>query len=73
MALVCLEGTAYNASARSVVLRSIDDEGRSLGIALQDEVSNQLKLLASRAPVVSVESKGATKIASGKLQEDERK
>ena len=55
------------------MLRSIDDEGRSLGIALQDEVSNQLKLLASRAPVVSVESKGATKIASGKLQEDERK
>ena len=34
------------------------DEGRSLGIGLQDQVSNHLKLLGPKAPVVSVQEKG---------------
>lgn len=35
----------------------IIDEGRSLGIALQEEVSNSLKLLCLKGMVVSVEEK----------------
>ena len=34
-----------------------DDEGRSLGIAIQVEISNHLKLLWSKALVVSVKEK----------------
>ena len=34
------------------------DEGRSLGIGLQDQVPNRLKLLWSKAMVVSVSGKG---------------
>lgn len=33
------------------------DEGRPLGVAIQVEVSNRLKLLRSKAVVVSVEEK----------------
>jgi hypothetical protein len=33
------------------------DGGRSSGVALQGEASNHLKLLRSKAPVVSVEEK----------------
>jgi len=36
----------------------IRDEGRSLGIGLQDQVPNHRKLLRSRALVVSVPAKG---------------
>jgi hypothetical protein len=35
----------------------IIDEGRPLGIALQEEVSNRLKLLCLKGMVVSVEEK----------------
>jgi hypothetical protein len=36
----------------------VRDEGRSLGIGLQDQVPNCLKLLGSKALVVSVQEKG---------------
>ena len=35
----------------------VRDEGRSLGIGLQDQVPNHLKLLGPKAPVVSVQEK----------------
>ena len=51
----------------------IEDEGRPLGIGLQELVSNRLKLHWSRATVVSVEEKGKAMTLSGVGQEDERK
>jgi hypothetical protein len=41
--------------------------------ALQGQASNHLKLLRSKAVVVSVEAKGAPVSASGVVREDERK
>jgi predicted secreted protein len=41
--------------------------------ALQERASNHLKLLRSKAVVVSVEAKGAPLSASGVVREDERK
>src|SRR5262249_61224968 len=35
----------------------VRDEGRSLGIGLQDQIPNHLKLLGPKAPVVSVQEK----------------
>ena len=37
------------------------DEGRSLGIGLQDQIPNTRKLLGPKAPVVSVSGKGRTR------------
>jgi len=47
------------------------DEGWPFGVALQGEASNHLKLLGSKASVVSVEEK-ADKMCQGGDQEDER-
>jgi hypothetical protein len=41
--------------------------------ALQGQASNHLKLLRTKAVVVSVEAKGAPWSASGVVREDERK
>ena len=41
------------------------DEGRSLGVALQEEASNHLKLLWSKVMVVSVKEKAWHRIMSG--------
>ena len=41
--------------------------------ALQGQASNHLKLLRTKAVVVSVEAKGAPVSASGVVREDERK
>jgi hypothetical protein len=49
------------------------DEGRPLGIGLQELVSNRPKLLWSRANVVSVEGKGKAMTLSGVDREGERK
>jgi hypothetical protein len=49
------------------------DEGRPLGAGLQEQVSNHLKLLWSKAMVVSVEEKARQKTVSGKGQGDEYK
>ena len=48
------------------------DEGRPLGIGVQAQVSNHLEPRGSRVRVVSVEGKGASRIASGMVQEGER-
>ena len=49
------------------------DEGRPLGAGLQEQASNHLKLLWSKAMVVSVEEKSRHQIAAGRTQRDERK
>ena len=38
------------------------DEGRSLGIGLQDQVPNRLKRLGLRVPVVSVQEKAGREL-----------
>ncbi len=50
-----------------------EDEGRPLGAGLQEQASNRLKLLWSKAMVVSVEEKAWQKTVSGMDQGDERK
>ena len=49
------------------------DEGRPLETGLQEQVSNHLKLLWSRAMVVSVKEKARQRIVSGEVQGDEHK
>jgi hypothetical protein len=49
------------------------DEGRTLGVGLQEQVPNHLKLRWLRARVVSVKEKSRHKIAAGTGQGDEHK
>jgi len=49
------------------------DEGRPLGVGLQEQAPNHLKLRWLRARVVSVKDKSRHKIAAGMDQGDERK
>ena len=49
------------------------DEGRPLGADLQEWAPNHLKLLWSKAMVVSVEEKSRQKIVAGEDQGDEYK
>ena len=49
------------------------DEGRPLGAGLQEQASNHLKLLWSKATVVSVEEKSRQRIVAGRDQGDECK
>ena len=51
----------------------MEDEGRPLEAALQEEASNHRKLRRSRAGVVSVTEKVGHKTRSGEFQGDERK
>ncbi|MFX0200428.1 MAG: hypothetical protein ACFFCW_30285, partial [Candidatus Hodarchaeota archaeon] len=48
------------------------DEGGPLGAGLQEQASNRLKLLWSRARVVSVKEKSRQRIVAGMGQGDER-
>ena len=48
------------------------DEGRSLGTGLQEQVSNHLRLLWSKAMVVSAGGKGLERTRSGDWQEEDR-
>ena len=50
-----------------------EDEGRPLGAGLQEQASNHLKLLWSKAMVVSVEEKSRQRIVAGVDQGDEYK
>jgi hypothetical protein len=47
------------------------DEGRPLGAGLQEQAPNHLKLLWSRAGVVSVKEKSWLRIMAGEEQGDE--
>jgi len=48
------------------------DEGRSLGVGLQEQAPNRLKLHWLRAIVVSVEVKGMATTVSDEVQGDEQ-
>ncbi|MBW2450659.1 MAG: hypothetical protein JRE92_09590 [Deltaproteobacteria bacterium] len=50
-----------------------EDEGGPLGVGLQEQASNRLKLLWPKVMVVSVEEKAWQKTVSGEDQGDERK
>jgi hypothetical protein len=56
-----------------VACNYLTDEGRPLETGLQGQVSNHLRRLGSKAPVVSAEGKGLTEIRSGEGQEEDRK
>ena len=49
------------------------DEGRPLGAGLQEQASNHLKLLWSKAMVVSIKEKARHKTVLGAVQGDEHK
>ena len=49
------------------------DEGRPLGVGLQEQAPNHLKLRWLRARVVSVKEKSWLKTVAGEVQGDERK
>ncbi len=49
------------------------DEGGPLGISLQEQVPNHLRLLWSKAMVVSAGGKGRERTRSGDWQEEDRK
>jgi len=49
------------------------DEGGPLGAGLQEQASNHLKLLWSKAMVVSVGEKSRHQTVAGMTQRDERK
>ena len=49
------------------------DEGRPLGVGLQEQAPNHLKLRWLRARVVSVKEKSRQKIVAGRDQGDEYK
>ena len=57
---------------RSVPRSRAEDEGGPLGVGLQEQASNHLKLLWPKATVVSVEEKSRHQIAAGRIQRDER-
>ena len=48
------------------------DEGRPLGTGLQEQVPNHLRLLWSKAMVVSAGGKGLERTRSGDWQEDRK-
>ena len=52
---------------------ALRDEGRSFGTGLQGQVPNHLKLLWSKARVVSVKEKSWLKTVAGRDQGDEHK
>ena len=70
-ALVCNERTLW--SRRLSVRCFNEDEGRPLGVGLQEQASNRLKLRGLRARVVSIEVKRRGVTLSGKVSGDERK
>jgi hypothetical protein len=51
----------------------LTDEGRPLGIGLQERIPNHLRRLWSKAMVVSAEGKGPARIGSGARQEEDCK
>ena len=58
---------------RSAPRSRAEDEGGPLGAGLQEQPSNHLKLLWSKAMVVSVGEKSQHKTAACMTQRDERK
>jgi hypothetical protein len=68
---VCHE---HEDSRKAVGVRNcLTDEGRPLGVGLQEQASNHLRRLWSKAMVVSTEGKGLGRTRSGDWQEEDRK
>ena len=68
--IVCHEhGWLQNHAVRNC----FTDEGRPLGIGLQEQVPNHLRRLWPKAMVVSTEGKGPERTGSGDWQEEDRK
>src|ERR1700722_8523433 len=62
-----------NSAQNTGEITSMPDEGRPLGTGLQEQVSNHLRRLWSKAMVVSAEGKGLARTRSGDRQEEDCK
>ena len=56
-----------------VARNCLTDEGRPLGIGLQEQVPNHLRRLWAQSKVVNPEGKGLARTRSGDRQEEDRK
>jgi hypothetical protein len=56
-----------------VARNCLTDEGRPLGIGLQEQVPNHLRRLWTKSKVVNAEGKGLARTRSGDRQEEDRK
>jgi len=66
--------TSTNAAVKAEEVRNcLTDEGRPLGVGLQEQAPNHLRRLWSKATVVNAEGKGSDVTGSGDRQEEDRK
>src|SRR5215471_7481834 len=70
--LLCATSTVNSRKAEEV-RNCLTDEGRPLGVGLQEQAPNHLRRLWPKATVVSAEGKGSDVTGSGDGQEEDRK
>src|SRR5262245_53976466 len=70
--LLCATSTANSRKAEEV-RNCLTDEGRPLGVGLQEQTPNHLRRLWPKATVVNAEGKGSDVTGSGDRQEEDRK
>src|SRR5262245_47533587 len=70
--LQCATSTANGRKAEEV-RNCLTDEGRPLGVGLQEQAPNHLRRLWPKATVVNAEGKGSDVTGSGDRQEEDRK
>src|SRR5215471_10631130 len=70
--LRCATSTANSRKAEEV-RNCLTDEGRPLGVGLQEQAPNHLRRLWPKATVVNAEGKGSDVTGSGDRQEEDRK
>src|SRR5262245_49050515 len=68
----CATSTANGRKAEEV-RNCLTDEGRPLGVGLQEQAPNYLRRLWPKATVVNAEGKGSDVTGSGDRQEEDRK
>jgi hypothetical protein len=61
------------AKNRARVRNCLTDEGRPLGIGLQEQIPNRLWRLWTKSKVVNAKGKGPERTGSGDRQEEDRK
>ena len=70
--LLC--ATSTNVAVKAEEVRNcLTDEGRPLGVGLQEQTPNHLRRLWPKATVVNAEGKGSDITGSGDRQEEDRK
>ena len=69
---MCATSTANSRKAEEV-RNCLTDEGRPLGVGLQEQAPNHLRRLWPKATVVNAEGKGSDVTGSGDRQEEDRK